>query len=82
MTIRCHESLLGVFFDRFGTSLVTREVSGGFELSLLVVTSPMFFSWLMSFGSRVKILSPERVKEAFLDQARDVLSAYDIKEKK
>ncbi len=74
--IWCHESLAGVFFDRFGTSLVTRKARDGFQVSLPVFVSPLFFSWLMSFGGQVKILSPGWVREEFLGQVREILEGY------
>ncbi len=80
VTLWCQESLVGVFYDRFGSSLVTRKAEGGFEMSLPVMVSPMFFSWLMGFSGRVKVLSPEPVRQAFLEQLHSILSVYEEKE--
>ena len=72
----CHDSLAGVMFDRFGSSLATIRSGDGFEISATVQVSPVFLSWLMNFGDRAKILSPQWVKESFCDLARKALSVY------
>ena len=77
VTLWCHESLSGVIFDRFGTSLVTRKSGDGFEFSLPVMVSPVFFSWLMGFGDRVCILSPQMVADEFCELARSALRRYE-----
>ena len=81
VTLWCHESLAGVFYDRFGGELVTRKAAGGFEVSLPVQISPVFYSWLMGFGDRVRILSPAFVVTEFCDLARRVLGAYEEEKK-
>lgn len=75
VTLRCAEDLAGVFFDRFGDSLVTRRYDGFFETTLHVQISPVFLSWLMTFGERVKILEPESVRQNYIDLARQCLKA-------
>ena len=75
VTLWFRESLAGVFFDRFGTNLVTRKREDGYETTLPVMVSPPFFGWLMSFGDRVRIVSPESVKNELTDLAKQVLDA-------
>lgn len=75
VTLWFHESLAGVFFDRFGSGLVTRRRDGGYETTLLVLVSPPFLSWIMGFGDRVRVLAPDSVREEILDLAKKVLIA-------
>ncbi|MBP5289184.1 MAG: WYL domain-containing protein, partial [Clostridia bacterium] len=75
VTLWCREDLAGVFFDRFGSNLVTRKAEGGFETTLQVMVSPPFLSWLMTFGDRVRIIAPDRVREELTSLAREVLRA-------
>lgn len=70
------EELAGVFYDRFGTDRVVQKSEGGFVSSLSVMVSPVFYSFLMGFGSKVKILSPEWVKEEFISLAESALKPY------
>ena len=76
VTLFCLEDLAGVMFDRFGSNLVTRRREGGFEISVSVLVSPLFFSWLAGFGNRVKILSPLSVREKFLENLEEILKGY------
>ncbi len=71
------EDLAGVFYDHFGKDCVTRKADGGFLSSHVVQISPVFFSFLMGFGSKVKILSPAHVRDAFCQLARQALSGYE-----
>ena len=77
VTLRCAERLAGVFFDRFGTELITRRVDGGFEISVPVIVSPLFYSWLMSFGDEVRIVEPRAVAGEFCALARAALKGYE-----
>jgi predicted DNA-binding transcriptional regulator YafY len=81
VTLRCQKNVAGVFFDRFG-SMVTRKVPDGFEVTLPVEISPMFYSWLMGFGSRIQILSPQWVREDFQSRVREILSVYEKEEER
>jgi len=82
VTLWCAEELAGVFFDRFGQNLVTRKTDGGFETTVSVLVGPLFFSYLMGFGKRVKILAPASVKNAFCRLAEEALSNYENEEKR
>lgn len=69
VTLLCHESLAGVVIDRFGPEVVfTKHADRQFEISVSVVLSSQFYSWVFGFGDRMKILSPENAREGFLSQ--------------
>jgi predicted DNA-binding transcriptional regulator YafY len=77
VSIWWQEELAGVFYDRFGTDcVVQKSENGGFISSLSVMVSPVFYSFLMGFGDKVKILSPEWVKEEFVALAENALKPY------
>lgn len=80
VTLFGEESLAGVFIDRFGKDLVFRTVPGGFEVDLHVEISPVFLSWLVSFGNRVRVISPESVKRELCQLAKSTLSQYSEEE--
>ncbi len=77
VTLWWRESLSGVFYDRFGNDQVVRKAENGFISSHRLMVSPVFYSFLMGFGSDVKILSPEWVQKEFCDLARKSLSPYE-----
>lgn len=52
--------------DKFGRGvMMVPQGDGTFHLTATVAVSPVFFSWVFSFGGRVKILAPEDVKEQY-----------------
>lgn len=62
VVLRCRKSLAHVLFDRFGTDLNLRSVDDEhFEVTVKVVASRPFLSWVFQFGGEVNILSPASV---------------------
>jgi len=80
VTLRCKNELAGVVIDRFGqdTTFFGSE-EGCFEIHVKVAVSPTFFAWLMTFGSDITVISPEPVKNEFVNLARRVLEKYETK---
>ena len=72
-------SLVGVIADRFGNKVfVTKDDdnSNRFIVNVKVNISHQFFGWLFALGDKVKILSPESVKEKYKNHIDNVLSYY------
>lgn len=72
-------SLAGVMIDRFGEDV--RFLSDGegaptFRVSVRVRISRVFLSWILQFGSKVKILSPTSVRDALVALAREAIAQY------
>ncbi len=63
VTLKCDNSLAGVIIDRFGedTSIFSKE--DYFLVSVSVMISNNFLSWVMQFGKKMEIHSPESVRE-------------------
>ena len=75
VTIRFIMPLLDTAIDQFGTKNVRYKKidDGHFTMTATIDISDQFFGWLLRFGRRVKILSPESVAEqfaAYLDKIR------------
>ncbi len=77
VTLFCRENACGVIFDRFGGEVPVRKAEGGVLVTVPVLVSPLFYSFVMSFGRSMRIESPQWVKEEFLTLARDAISAYE-----
>lgn len=72
-------SLVGVVFDRFGTDIPIRKVDDThFTCNVKVAVSPHFLTWMMSFGNRAKILSPESVVEELKKLIKNIKQVYDM----
>ena len=72
------KDLAGVVIDRFGENcpfLSDGEGADTFRVSVRVEVSPVFLSWAVGFGDRIRILSPEWVRDKANRLASDWLSA-------
>lgn len=76
VTFECDESLASVIIDRFGSEPHFTKTSRGFRFSHRVMLSPNFYAWVMSFGSKMKIVSPENVKQQFTKELESALENY------
>ncbi len=81
VTLWWSEDLAGVFYDRFGKESTIRKREGGFLSSHSVLVSPVFFSFLMSFGDKVRITGPDWVKDEFVKHTKSILRSYEKEEK-
>lgn len=77
VTLECREKLAGVIIDRFGTDPVFIKTDFGFKLSMRVMVSPTFFSWVLAFGEDMRILSPGSVRAELLEILTRVKKNYE-----
>lgn len=77
VTIRFDHSLAGVVIDRFGTdAAIIDDGDGTFRLMATVAISPVFLAWVMSFGERAQLLSPETAIQQIKDLAAQITRVY------
>ena len=75
--LRFENSLSGVVIDRFGRdAFLVPDGQEHFTLTVQISISPVFLGWLLSFGDRVQILSPQSVIEEYAALCRRVLAQY------
>ena len=67
-----------VVVDRFGkdTMLIPEPDGIHFNFTVPVALSPMFFSWLIGFGDKARILYPQKAIDACKELCREVLTQY------
>lgn len=76
--LRFRRELANVVIDRFGKStMLIPDGEDWFVFTVEVAESPLFFSWVMGFGSRAKILYPQSVAEHFAALCREILQQYE-----
>ena len=75
--ILADNALAGVVLDRFGTDVTILNHGEKFEFCTKVMISPTFFSWVLGFGDRMRILSPESVAEEAAEIARSIVAMYE-----
>ena len=77
MSVRLYfpDDLANNAIDKFGADvMLIPQPEGGFTLTVPVVTSPVFYSWVFSFSGRVRILGPEAVREEYRALCEKILS--------
>lgn len=78
VSIRFHNDLVGAIFDRFGTDVrIIKLDENHFITTIKVAISPHFLSWIISFGSRAKIVSPDWVQEKLYELILDAQKQYE-----
>lgn len=77
VTLEAKERLAGVIFDRFGMNITPIKTDFGFRVAIRVMVSPTFFSWVMGFGSDMRILAPESVRAELIKILAEVRKNYE-----
>ncbi len=76
--LRCANAIAGAVIDRFGSDAVIACEEEHFRIRVAVRISPLFLSYIMGFGCAMQVLSPPSLKERLCEQARAVLSCYEV----
>lgn len=77
VSIQFENDLIGVVFDRFGKDVsIYKCDEEHFICRVKVAVSPHFLAWIISFGSRAKIISPDNVIEKLYDLTVDAQKNY------
>ena len=77
VSIEAPNHLAGVFIERFGDSARIRpslEKKNFFVARITVYTSIQFYAWLLGLGKEVKILSPDSVREEYINYLNEAIS--------
>ena len=78
VSIKFENDLVGVVFDRFSTDVrIVKADEDHFICTVKVAVSPHFLSWIVSFGRRAKIMSPDYVVDEMYALIRESLENYE-----
>ena len=78
VVLECSQELAGVCIDRFGTDVAMRRTrEGRIRLRADVAVSPQFYGWLAGLGDRIKIISPEHVKDAYRQWLQNIIRSLE-----
>ncbi|SFA97114.1 Predicted DNA-binding transcriptional regulator YafY, contains an HTH and WYL domains [Lentibacillus halodurans] len=76
--IRFHNSLVNVVLDRFGQEADIRELDDDhFVLSTKAKLSDGLVNWILTWGNRSKVLSPDHLAERIKKQIRQMMEVYE-----
>lgn len=77
VNLQLDNSLVNAVVDRFGKNIHIGKVDDDkFNIWIKVAVSSTFFAWITQFGNKVKVLSPESVKEQYKGHLNDILNLY------
>lgn len=77
VTLRFENSLANVVTDRFGHEpIFMPDDDEHFKFSVEVEISPVFFSWIFTFGEKAEILSPESVISEYKKRLEENIGLY------
>ncbi len=74
----CDNDVMDAIIDRFGEDVTTyANDMSSFRAEVDVAVSHVFFSWVFGFGGKVKIKSPEVVKEKYAEMVRSAAAGIE-----
>lgn len=76
VTLCCDNSLADIILDRFGNDVMIIKNKDTFNVNVDVVISPIFISWLFSFGNKIKVIHPSHVADKVKKTAEEVIEIY------
>ncbi|MCQ2413336.1 MAG: WYL domain-containing protein, partial [Clostridia bacterium] len=76
VVLECAPRLAPVILDRFGSEPTFIMRGDRFRVALKVMVSPNFFSWVMTFGADMEIVSPESVRAEMKEKIGALSALY------
>lgn len=78
VTLECDNDMIGVIMERFGEDVMIIPYGENvFRVTVTVAVSTWFFSWLFGFGNKIRIISPDDVREEYRKKIIKTLEEYD-----
>ena len=74
--VKFHKSLRDVVYDRFGTEVTAHEEGEDIIVTINVLPSKGFYSWLFMLGDKAKILYPEEVAKEYQKMLIEISDIY------
>lgn len=72
--LQCENELMKSVVDRFGEAVQTERISESkFKAIVTVAASRTFFAWAFRFAGQIQIVSPEAMRQEYMEMARKVL---------
>lgn len=71
------KSLIDVLMDKFGEGLRLISCGNSVQFETDVQISPIFFGWCLSFGKKLKIISPKSLREQLHKYLKEIEKEYE-----
>ena len=73
--LHCHVSVMKYFIDKFGVDVETESIDAEhFKARVVVCASTTFYRWIFGFHGKIRILSPDRIKEEYVQKLQEALA--------
>ena len=74
----CDNAVMDSIIDRFGEDVTTyANDMTSFRIVVNIAVSHVFYSWVFSFGGKVKIRGPENIKEEYAEMLRAAVTGLE-----
>lgn len=72
--LKCANGLMKEIVDRFGEDVPTRRFDDtSFIATVEVSVSPTFYAWIFTYGNNIQILSPDAVRQGYIEHLKSTL---------
>ena len=77
ITLRCHISLLSELINEFGRGVWSGKADGEwFTVTIRVADNDGLYRWVMQFGGKIEVISPDQAREAVKGSIAEALELY------
>lgn len=76
VTLKCPDEFAGAIIDKFGKKCrFIPDSDGEYSVSVNAALTPTFYSWVFTFGGKIKITAPQRAVDEYRKQLTDALES-------
>ncbi len=77
VAMRCSNRIVEEIFDRFGDNIkINSQSADSFTAEVTAVAGEGFVSWVLQYGSDIKIISPQELRSAIGKRAAEIAKIY------
>ncbi len=74
----CNKKIIEQVFDRFSQDIFIKNVTENeFSFSVKAAISSAMVTWIMNYGSDIKVVKPDILKDMIKERAKDILKNYE-----
>ena len=75
----CANTLIDDILDKFGDNVnIIKHSEEKFKININAAVSSGLVSWIMQYGNKIQVKSPESLKKMILDRAEEIRKVYQI----
>ncbi|MBQ8209483.1 MAG: WYL domain-containing protein [Clostridia bacterium] len=79
VTLECPDEFAGAVIDKFGKKCrFIPNKKGSYSVTVKAALSPTFYSWVFTFGGKIKITAPQRAVDEYKQQLTGALESCEL----